>query len=250
MSIKVKLTAIAVALSIGLTGCATSGASTSSNVNSNLTKDEPSFFSQSGAAACATGGIVSGLACLLLTGGDHEKCIAVAVAGCALAMTGNYVLDKLRADYHNLEDQLDATKTQIQESITSTNSLKESTKETLAQDSTDIDNILKDIKSGNKSVADLNKKTKEMEDNLAYIRKRLASDQENLKAQNEALSGLKLGKGGVPAKNPDLANAKEKELDNSIIALNNNIAEMYDLADQYSQKIAFAKNTANTLSAG
>ncbi len=249
MSIRVQLTAIAVALTLGLSGCASSSASTS-NVNNSLKKDEPSFFSQSGATACATGGIISGLACLLLSGGDHDKCIAVAVAGCAIAMTGNYALDKLRADYHNLEDQLDATKGKIQESIKSTDTLKESTKETLAQDSSDIDNLVKDIKAGNKSVSALNSKTKEMEANLDYILKRLASDQENLKAQQDAYTGLKKGKGGVAAKDVDLANAKEKELDESILSLNNNIAEMYDLADQYSKKIAFAKTTANTLSAG
>ena len=128
--------------------------------------------------------------------------------------------------------------------------LKESTKETLAQDSSDIDNLVKDIKAGNKSVSALNSKTKEMEANLDYILKRLASDQENLKAQQDAYTGLKKGKGGVAAKDVDLANAKEKELDESILSLNNNIAEMYDLADQYSKKIAFAKTTANTLSAG
>lgn len=56
-------------------------------------------------------------------------------------MTGNYMLDKLRANYSNLEDQLDATKAKVQDSLKSTQSLQASVNETLASDEAEIQQI-------------------------------------------------------------------------------------------------------------
>lgn len=72
MSFKTKFTAAAVAISLSLacTGCSSSGGfslgGSDSNVNPELKKDEPSFFSKSGAVACAGGAALAGLSCLLL----------------------------------------------------------------------------------------------------------------------------------------------------------------------------------------
>lgn len=105
------------------------------------------------------------------------------------------MLDKLRANYSNLEDQLDATKAKVQDSLKSTQSLQASVNETLASDEAEIEQIENGIKDGTKTKADLEKKADEMSKNLAYMQERLKADKENLQAQTDALQGLKDGKG-------------------------------------------------------
>ena len=79
MSFKTKFTAAAVAISLALagTGCSSSGGfslgGSDSNVNPELKKDEPSFFSKSGAVACAGGAALAGLSCLLLKKDELDK---------------------------------------------------------------------------------------------------------------------------------------------------------------------------------
>ena len=164
MSFKNKFTAAAVAISLALagTGCSSSGGfslgGSDSNVNPELKKDEPSFFSKSGAVACVGGAALAGLSCLLLKKDKKALCLAAAAAGCAVGMTGNYMLDKLRANYSNLEDQLDATKAKVQDSLKSTQSLQASVNETLASDEAEIQQIENGIKDGTKTKADLEKK--------------------------------------------------------------------------------------------
>ena len=56
----------------------------SEGVDENLTKEDASFFSKSGAVACATGAVVGILACL--NAKDKLACaIAAGAAGCAVA---------------------------------------------------------------------------------------------------------------------------------------------------------------------
>lgn len=255
MSFKTKFTAVTVAISLSLTGtgCSSSGGfslgGSDSNVNPELKKDEPSFFSKSGAAACAGGAALAGLSCLLLKKDKKAVCLAAAAAGCAVAMTGNYMLDKLRADYSNLEDQLDATKAKVQDSLNSTQSLKTSVDDTLAADENEIKQIEAGINDGTKTKADLEKKADEMAKNLAYMQERLNADKENVKAQTDALEGLKEGKGGVGALDTDNAIAKQKALEEKIAQTNESISALEGAIENYSEKTLAVKSKVNGISA-
>lgn len=251
MSFKNKFTAAAVAISLALagTGCSSSGGfslgGSDSNVNPELKKDEPSFFSKSGAVACVGGAALAGLSCLLLKKDKKALCLAAAAAGCTVGMTGNYMLDKLRANYSNLEDQLDATKAKVQDSLKSTQSLQASVNETLASDEAEIQQIENGIKDGTKTKADLEKKADEMSKNLAYMQERLKADKENLQAQTDALQGLKDGKGGVGAIDTDNALKKQKALEEEIAKTNESINALEGAIADYSEKTLAVKNKVN-----
>ena len=212
---KSSLLCIAVALSVFVSGCASTG---SGSVNPNLKKDEPKFFSKSGGTACLIGASIAGLACLGIKDDNKASaCLIAATAGCAAAMTANYMLDKTRANYHNLEDQLDASKKQVQDSINSTTTLKETSEQTLADDQAEVERIKSNIKAGTASKADLEKKLSDMEANLAYMRKRLDSDKSTLNEYKSLRDSLNNGEGGKPATNSRDAQRKSEELENSIV---------------------------------
>lgn len=238
---KMQYKLLSVTLASLIAGC-TNSLSTSSGVDPDLKKDEPKFFSQSGAVACASGAILSGLACLLVKDDNKEACVAVAAAGCAVAMTGNYMLDKLRSDYHNLEDQLDAVKNQINASIKSTESLNQNIKDTLNDDNYEIAQIEKGIAEGSRSKKDLEDKVEQMEQNLAYMKDRLAKDQENLEAQTDAYEGLKRGEGNVQANDPQTAKKKAAELEASIAKLNENISYLQGEINSYAERTSAVKS--------
>lgn len=243
---KSSLVCIAVALSVFVTGCASTD---SGSVNPNLKKDEPKFFSKSGGSACLIGATIAGLACLGIK--DDNKaaaCLIAATAGCAAGMTANYMLDKTRANYHNLEDQLDASKKQVQDSINSTRTLKETSEQTLADDRAEVESIKANIKAGTASKADLEKKLSDMEANLAYMRKRLDSDKSTLNEYRSLRDSLDRGEGGKPATNSRVAERKAEELDNEIERLEQNIYELENSISSYAQQTSIVKGDVSQIS--
>ncbi len=237
---------IAVALSVFVTGCASTG---SGSVNPNLKKDEPKFFSKSGGGACLIGATIAGLACLGIKDDNKASaCLIAATAGCAAAMTANYMLDKTRANYHNLEDQLDASKKQVQDSINSTRTLKETSEQTLADDRAEVENIKSKIKAGTASKADLEKKLSDMEANLAYMRKRLDSDKSTLNEYKSLRDSLNNGEGGKPAVNNRDAQRKAEELDAEIARLEQSIEELDKSIVNYANSTSIVKGDVSQIS--
>lgn len=248
MSVSKILTSSVLAVSAFLCACQNPISQEDPNVNPNLKKDEPEFFSKSGAQSCAGGAFVAGLSCLFITDGDKlPACVAAAAAGCAVGITANYYLDKVRADYSNLEDQLDATKEQIQKSIASTSSLKNSTEELLKDDSTEADRIVKNIKDGKAQKSDLDKKIKEMDSNLAYMKKRLEQDKEVYNAHKGTQSALMQGQGAKP-NSISLARKKNEEVSLQLANADNELNELENAVIEYSKKTASYKRIQEGLS--
>lgn len=165
-----KTSLIALTLSAFLAGCASSKSET--DVDPLLSgKDSPTFFSGSGWGACATGAAVTGLSCLLLKKEDKAVCLAAAAGGCAVAMSANYLLDKVRSDYKNTEDQLTAVKQNIDESITTTQALTATTQKLIEKDKLEIASIKKKIANGEADKTALENKLKQMDANIAKLNK-------------------------------------------------------------------------------
>ena len=238
--IKSSLVCIAVAISVFTTGCASSS---SGSVNPNLKKDEPKFFSKSGGGACLLGATIAGLACLGIKDDNKASaCLIAATAGCAVGMTANYMLDKTRADYHNLEDQLDASKQQVQNSINSTKTLKATSEQTLADDRAEIESLKTKIKNGTASKDALEKKLADMQANLDYMKKRLDSDKSTLAEYKSLRDSLNNGEGGKPAINNRDAQRKSEELDAKIDELERNIAQLDSSIVAYASQTSMLKN--------
>ena len=215
--IKSSLICIAVAISVFTTGCASSS---SGSVNPSLKKDEPKFFSKSGGSAC----------------------LIAATAGCAAGMTANYMLDKTRADYHNLEDQLDASKKQVQDSINSTKTLKATSEQTLEEDRAEIEKLKAQIKNGTASKDALERKLADMQANLDYMKNRLDSDKSTLAEYKSLRDSLNNGEGGKPALNNMDAQRKSEELDAKIDELERNIAQLDSSIVAYASQTSMLKN--------
>ncbi|MEF2913353.1 MAG: hypothetical protein U0O25_03390 [Succinivibrio sp.] len=248
MSVSKLIATSVLSLSALLCACHNPSVQDDQSVNPNLKKDEPEFFSKSGAQSCVGGALVTGLACLFVTDGDKlPACVAAAAAGCAVGITVNYYLDKVRADYSNLEDQLDATKEQIQKSIASTSSLKKSTEDLIRDDSVEADRIVKNIKDGKAKKSELDDKIKEMESNLAYMQKRLAQDKEIYNAHKGTQSALMEGKGAKP-NSISLAKKKNSEITKELANADNELLELENAVIEYSQKTASYKKIQEALS--
>lgn len=236
---KSSLTCIFVALSVFVTSCASTG---SGSVNPNLKKDEPQFFSKSGGGACLIGATIAGLACLGIKDDNKASaCLIAATAGCAAGMTANYMLDKTRANYHNLEGQLDDSKRQVEKSINSTRTLKDTSEQTLADDRAEIDNIKSKIKNGTATKADLEKKLADMQANLNYMQKRLDSDKKTLSEYKSLRNSLQNGEGGRPASNSSDAMRKSEELDAKIAELEDNIDKLDGSINEYASQTSMLK---------
>ena len=69
-------------------------------------KDEGKFFSKSSVLACAGGAVLGTGLSLLVPNPRITTSVVSGFLGCLSEMTANYVLDELRARYHNAEDQL------------------------------------------------------------------------------------------------------------------------------------------------
>ncbi len=247
MLLKFNAICVSMAAAIFLSGCATSQGGGS--VNPNLKKDEPAFFSQSGGTACLLGASIAGLACMGIK--DDNKlaaCLAVAAAGCAAGMTANYMLDKTRANYHNLEDQLAASKAQVEKSIASTQTLKNTSEQTLADDKAEIESIKSNTAAGEQRTKALNKKLADMDANLKYMQERLDSDRSMLKEYKNLRDDLYAGKGGKSANNSQLAARNAQELDEKIAELEHSIASLDGAIADYAQQTSMLKNEVKQIS--
>ena len=241
------LAVLSIAVSMCITGCLSNSPSdnllkknqnATEGVDENLTKEDASFFSKSGAVACATGAVVGILACL--NAKDKLACaIAAGAAGCAVAMTGNYVLDKVRENYKNTEDQLDATKAIAEDGIKSTKELYTGIQETMKEDQAEIKQLQKDIKKGKKTQADLENRVVQMDKNIAFIRDRIEKTDKTLTDIKNTRDELSKD---VAQKGPNSKAAKNlKELDGKIAELTKTKSDLESALIDYSNKVDHTK---------
>lgn len=252
MKLNMKVTAMVAALSLCLYGCAGGGTGSGDSVdvegvNPKLQQENATFFSSSGAKACLGGALVGAAACLASNSKNKLACALVAAfAGCAVAMTGNYLLDNLRANYKNLEDQLDATKEQVQEDVNKAKNMASTYDEILADDEKEIAQINKNIKNGSATKAQLAAKADEMDKNLKYMQANQKTLNEHLSAYKEAKNGLVQGKGGVGYNNKQDAEKKLAELESRIAMLEKEQNDLLAKEAEYTAKIAGIRSTANS----
>ena len=113
-----------------------------------LVNDDFSVSWTSYVTACATGALVSGGLCLLITDGDQKAaCIAAAAAGCAIGAASNALLDNLRQNYHTKEQQLDALIAKLEDDRQKAVYMAATANQVYAEDKAKLASLKKDIKS-------------------------------------------------------------------------------------------------------
>lgn len=205
------------------------------DVNPELKQDSPQFFSKSGATGCVTGALAGVLACMLSNSKNKGTCaIAAGAGGCAVGMTANYLLDKVRADYHNTEDQLNATKAAMQENIDKTTKLRDLSSKTLKEDQAAVKKLNADYRKGKATQEQLMAKDRELAANIKFLTEKKEEAEAKLNEAKTARDGVVQAAGGEESLNAD-SKRSVKELDEQIseykLALqdiNNNIMAYSD----------------------
>ncbi|MBO6258048.1 MAG: hypothetical protein J6M93_01755 [Succinivibrio sp.] len=218
------------------TGCASSSGG---EVDPLIANDEASFFSESGGIACATGAFLGALAGALICNDDNRAACMVggAAGGCGLAMVGNYTLDSIRANYHNTEDRLNAETAEVASSNEKLSFFVDRSKQLLNKEKSELANMEKQLAQGKITRDKLVKKSKSMEENIAYLKKQERGAKEALasymKNRNELISD---SNGRI--RNESNLSAQEKQnlarLDQEITKLRSQIDDLNSTTNELS----------------
>ena len=244
-----KLSALALACTLALSGCASTSSSNDAlqgidtdSVNPKLKSNEAHFFSKSGAQGCATGALLGALACIISDSDNKLACAAIAgAAGCAVGLTANYVLDNVRANYSSIEEQQQATIAMVEQNLDYTKELADSSKSVVLEDEKEIATIKANIKKGTASVEDLKAKAKEMDENNKYLKACIKKSQEDLNAYEGAAAELEKDV------NSKQSIAKQQELDLKIAKTKQQLNALYELSNEYAMSTNNLNKEINTL---
>lgn len=211
-----------------LTGCATQN---TDYVDPSLKKSGAHFFSESGFTSCAMGAGIGVLACLVADVDNKLACSAIAGAsGCIIGMSANYIFDNVRANYANAEQQLDATTELVKEDIAAVSDVKKATENLIERDKKAISDLESQYQDKKESKSILDKKTKEIDANIAYIKEKLqildnkikSYDYAKNKYEKESLSESEL--------------EKLHKLEDNIAALKAERDSLYALSETYTSQ--------------
>lgn len=224
-------------------GCASS----SGSVDPLIANDEASFFSESGGIACATGAFLGALAGAMICDADNRMGCMVggAAGGCGIAMVGNYTLDSIRANYHNSEDMLDAEAAQVAKSNEDLSFFVNRSKQLLSKERAELENLERQLTKGQISRDKLIQKSKDMDQNIAYLKNQERGAKKALSAYEKNRREL-MSDGSGRIRNAEQLSAKEKEnlsrldyeisrLKSQIEELNNTTSELAMVYSQYSE---------------
>lgn len=208
-----------------LTGCA---AQNTDYVDPALKKSGAHFFSESGAASCAMGAGIGVLACLVSDVDNKLACSAIAGAsGCIIGMSANYIFDNVRSNYANAEQQLDATSDLIKEDIAAVSDVKKATENLIERDKKAISDLEAQYQDKKSSKSALDKKIKEINANIAYIK-------EKLQILDNKIDSYDYAKNKFEKENLSESELKKlHKLEDDIVALKAERDSLYALSETY-----------------
>ncbi len=225
-----------------LSGClSNTGTSGDGNVDPRLTQDEPEFFSESGALACAGGAILGVLAGALVCDGDNKLACAIGggLAGCGVGMGANYILDRVRADNHNLETQLDATAKEVADHNKSIKDLNARAQKLVEEGKAEQQKLEQQLTRGEISKDKYAEKARSLDGNIAYLQNAVQKHKEelaNYQTAREALISKKDKKGKVTQVKLSEADKKQlADLDKQIAFYQSEIAALEKTEADYAQ---------------
>lgn len=221
-----------------LGGCTLTGSSNSGTVNPALQQEDVTFFNESGAVGCATGALIGGLLGALVADSDKraQGVLIGAAAGCGVGITGNYILNKVRANYNSREQQLDYMTGMVKEDNEKLTKLINNVQATIDDDKAKIAKLNSDLTAGKVKQDDLKQQKADMAANYEYMQKNAAEIDKRIQSYQDARTGIVDNTGANAMSSGSMTAADRKalaQLDEQIAALQRQKADLSAQINEY-----------------
>lgn len=222
-----------------LGGCTSTGSGSSSGtVNPALQQEDVTFFNESGAVGCATGALIGGVLGALIADGDKrvQGALIGAAAGCGVGITGNYILNKVRADYNSKEQQLDYMTGMVKQDNEKLSKLINNVQATIDDDKARIAKLNADLTAGKIKQDDLKQQRADMAANYEYMQNNAAEIDKRIQSYQDARKGIVDNTGANAMASNKMSAADKKalaELDEEIAALQRQKADLSAQISEY-----------------
>lgn len=198
-------------------------------------KDEGKFFSKSSVLACAGGAVLGTGLSLLVPNPRITISVVSGFLGCLSGMTANYVLDELRARYHNAEDQLNDLIEQIKVAKNVQKFLETQLNDVYVKDLNDIEKLNEEIAYGKKQKSENRIKAQAMNANIEKLKDKVEKAHQLLESFEVAKNSLS-DSSKQNINNRDDYVQKIAKLDDEIEELKFSIRLMEQEIDAYQEK--------------
>lgn len=186
------------AVSVGITGCASTGSSMlgGAQLDPRLTEsNDAEFFSKSGYQACAGAAALGVAACLIgASGSDKLTCAVIAgVAACGIAMGTNYYLDYRRSQYKSTGAMLDAVTKDVEQDTQKLQQRSQTLQAVIESDKQKLAQLRREVAQGKLSQADAQKQLRNVDADIAKIKEEQDKIDDRIAAYREASASSKDG---------------------------------------------------------
>ncbi|MDR5900289.1 hypothetical protein QC823_15060 [Halomonas vilamensis] len=221
----------AVAGTLFLTGCASTGSNTLSanrSADSRLTQgNDAQFFSKSGVQACAAGAAVGIAGCMISGTSDRNTCmIAAGITACGVAMGANYYLDQRRSEYASTTERLAVMSQDIQNDTQKVIARTETARQVMADDRARIERLQQEISEQQLDRVAAERELAAIDSNISILRRDLNNMQSTVMEYEEVAEAER------QEANPEEIKEIEQEIDvmkYQVLALQQEVDDLYNM---------------------
>ena len=193
-SFKQLLLCTAVASTLFIAGCASTGSnllngfsSSNQTADPRLTQgDDAKFFNKSGLQACAAGAAVGVMSCMLSGTSNRAQCAIIAgVSAYGVAMGANYYLDQRRNEYASSAERLEVMSQDIQKDTQKVIARTDTARQVIAEDRQRIERIEQEIAEQRVNQASAQSELAGIDSNIDILRRDLSNMQKSVTEYEE-----------------------------------------------------------------
>lgn len=233
-SFKQLLLCTAVASTLFVTGCAStgsnllSGSSSSQNADPRLTQgNDADFFNKSGLQACAAGATVGVMSCMLSGTSNRAQCAIIAgVSACGVAMGANYYLDQRRNEYASSAERLEVMSQDIQADTQKVIARTETARQVMSEDRKRIERIEQEIAEQRVDQASAEQELAAIDSNIDILRRDLSNMQKSVTEYEEV---AKLERQETSPAEVQQVEQEIEEMKQQVVALQQEVDDLYNM---------------------